>query len=407
MMWKKIAAGILGIAMMTAGTPAFAAEASPAAPTMQTENGTPATGLTQEMSPSAAAQKNVQSDSVSQTQTKAEATKEDTALESRRISINLASRSLALYEGTKKIRLYPIGPGKPETPTPVGYFSILSKDVNPTWTDPENSEISIPSGERNPLGYRWMEIQGTYGIHGTNRPESIGHYVSNGCIRMNEKDVEALFDLVKIGTPVEITYNRIVVEKTPDDIVAFYIYPDGYHRQPLDVAEVARWLAGFGIQNFISDEDIQRKIDESDGEPTYIGRVYNIIVNGKKLKNKAVIQDGITYLPAIDLADAAGINLGWDAATQVLTSTYGRAIGYDKKDVLYCNADDVETLYHLEGGLSGTTGFVYQKAETAPVSKTTQEGAASIGTASGKTSANDAAGADAIEVKPGTSNTAA
>ena len=70
---------------------------------------------------------------------------------------------------------------------------------------------------------------------------------------------------MKIGTPVEITYNRIVVEKTPDDTVAFYIYPVGYERQPLDVAEVTRWLAGFGVQNFISDEDIQKKIDASDG----------------------------------------------------------------------------------------------------------------------------------------------
>ena len=133
-----------------------------------------------------------------------------------KISINLAARSLALYRDTDKIRLYPIGPGAADTPTPVGYYKIQEKDVNPTWTDPDTG-VSIPSGPDNPLGYRWMTLKGNIGIHGTNRPDSVGHLVSHGCIRMREKDVEALFDLVHVGTPVEITYNRVVVEKAPDD----------------------------------------------------------------------------------------------------------------------------------------------------------------------------------------------
>ena len=45
---------------------------------------------------------------------------------------------------------------------------------------------------------------GNYGIHGTNNPSSIGGYVSNGCIRMYNHDVEELFPRVSIGTPVEI-----------------------------------------------------------------------------------------------------------------------------------------------------------------------------------------------------------
>ncbi len=266
MMWKNFSAGVLSVALMAASTPVWAAEeVSPVVTVTQGDvvTAVPAektTKASETNKPQAATeQPAVESENTDKASVAGKT--DEAALNSRRIMINLASRSLALYEGTKKIRLYPIGPGKPGTPTPVGYFSIRSKDVNPTWTDPENPENSIASGESNPLGYRWMEIQGNYGIHGTNKPESIGHYVSNGCIRMNEKDVEALFELVKIGTPVEITYNRIVVEKTPDDTVAFYIYPDGYDRQPLDVAEVTRWLAGFGVQNFISDEDIQKKIE--------------------------------------------------------------------------------------------------------------------------------------------------
>ncbi|MCI6099405.1 MAG: L,D-transpeptidase family protein [Selenomonas sp.] len=382
---KHLTAAILSAALITTSFPAaFAAEqataettttattatpaAAPAAATPATTTA-PAAATTQTATAATATTTTTQT-TATQTTTAETPTNDEAVIDSRKISINLAARSLAVYEGQKRIRLYPIGPGKASTPTPVGYFKVQSKDLNPTWTDPTDPEYSIPSGESNPLGYRWMEVQGNYGIHGTNKPESIGHYVSNGCIRMNEKDVEDVFDLVKVGTPIEITYNRIVVEKTPDDRVAFYVYPDGYGRQPLDVEEATKWLKGYGVQNFISDEDIEKKIEASDGEPTYIGKVYNITVDGKKLQNKAVEQDGITYLPAIDLADAAGVNLGWDEKSEVLFSTVGKATGYNKKDVLYCNADDVQTLFHLDGGLSGKQ-YVYHKMTAAPAAATT------------------------------------
>ena len=268
----------------------------------------------------------------------------------KKISINLAARSLALFEGTEKIRLYPIGPGTPYTPTPVGYYKIRSKDVNPSWTSPTTGK-TIPSGPDCPLGYRWMQIQGNYGIHGTNNPDSIGHYVSNGCIRMQEKDVEALFDLVKIGTPVEITYNRVVVEKLADNTVVYYIYPDGYGWQKLSVDDVSKWLAGYGVANFVSNEDIEKKINESDGEPTYVAKVYPLYVNGEKMKNKAVEQNGVMYLPAIDLADAVHVDLGWNDKTQKLISTLGAADGVDKKDVLYCRLADAKTLFKLDGAV--------------------------------------------------------
>jgi len=45
---------------------------------------------------------------------------------------------------------------------------------------------------------------GRYGIHGTDKPHTIGWSASHGCIRMKNKDVEELFSIVKIGTPVNI-----------------------------------------------------------------------------------------------------------------------------------------------------------------------------------------------------------
>lgn len=108
-----------------------------------------------------------------------------------RILINLAARRLSYFEGDRLLNTYPVGVGKPATPTPTGNYIIIEKIVNPGGV----------------LGTRWMGLSipgGNYGIHGTNNPSSIGGYVSNGCIRMYNHDVEELFARVEIGTPVEI-----------------------------------------------------------------------------------------------------------------------------------------------------------------------------------------------------------
>lgn len=279
----------------------------------------------------------------------------------KKLIINSASRLMTLYNGDSKIAVYPLGLGKTWTPTPTGYYSILTKEVNPTWIDPSDPEYEVPSGPSNPLGYRWMRIVGNYGIHGTNRPDSIGHYVSNGCIRMLEKDVEVVFDEVSIGTPVEITYNRVVVEKTDDGNVAYYIYPDGYGWQNIDKEYVEGWLEPYGVSPFASDVEINEKIQNSDGTPTYLGKPYNIEVNGQRLDvldingrkflSKAVIRDTVAYIPAVPLAMALKTKLEWRAAESTLKTAYGEVVGYEMKKQIYCNADDVNVLFSVDGGL--------------------------------------------------------
>lgn len=113
-----------------------------------------------------------------------------------------------------------------------------------------------------------MEFKdGYYGIHGTNQPDSIGGYVSNGCVRMREEDVEQLFDAVEIGIPVEIRYERLVIEETDDGMSVYYIYPDGYCRQYLDVARVREELEPYGLNTFLSNEDILEKLKNPMGNP--------------------------------------------------------------------------------------------------------------------------------------------
>jgi len=54
------------------------------------------------------------------------------------------------------------------------------------------------------LGTRRLELGDGYGIHGTDHPETVGQSVSHGCVRMRNEDIERLYPMVAIGTPVYI-----------------------------------------------------------------------------------------------------------------------------------------------------------------------------------------------------------
>lgn len=54
------------------------------------------------------------------------------------------------------------------------------------------------------MGTRRLELGDGYGIHGTDHPESIGQSVSHGCVRMRNEDIERLYPMVPVGTPVYI-----------------------------------------------------------------------------------------------------------------------------------------------------------------------------------------------------------
>ena len=296
----------------------------------------------------------------------------------KKIYINLASRLMLFYDDDTRLGMYHLGVGKVSTPTPTGYYTIASKEINPSWIDPSDPEYEIPSGPDNPLGYRWMQLFGNYGIHGTNKPESIGGYVSNGCIRMNERDVEELFDAVSVGTPVEINYNRVVVEKNPEGNIVYYIYPDGYGIQPLTVADVTKWIEPFGVLAFETDYNISQKIEQADGEPTFIGKPYNIEINGTIIQPtddkgtrffaKAVLREGITYLPVVPITKALRMKLAWNKTESTLQSRFGKVVCYEKRNQLYCNADDAMILFNVEGGLqTGADGSKIFRFKSIPV----------------------------------------
>ena len=288
----------------------------------------------------------------------------------KKITLNLASRLLTLYEGTEKVRIYPVAVGAPETPSPVGEFSISEKEVNPVWTDPK-TKTTVPSGPSNPLGYRWLGLYGNYGIHGTNAPWSIGCSVSHGCIRMYEEDVEELFESAPMGTPVEIIYDRVIMEEAPDHTVSYYIYPDGYGWEPLTVSSVKEYLARYGVEDFAMPDEVYHKIIASDGSVTYVAKHYDLIINGRKLKKKAIGKDGSIWIPAVETSVAAKVGAYWDGETNTLMTRLGKVPGIVKSDVVYINEKDLESVFHIKGRLTEDLVYEAESLPTAePVSKT-------------------------------------
>jgi L,D-transpeptidase catalytic domain/Putative peptidoglycan binding domain len=120
------------------------------------------------------------------------------------------SKKLTLYDGRSVVRTFRIATGQASYPTPLGTFSIATKQRNPWWYPPPDSDWAqgkepVPPGPGNPLGTRWMGLTAPLvGIHGTPDAASIGYSASHGCIRMLIPDADWLFDQVELGTPVVI-----------------------------------------------------------------------------------------------------------------------------------------------------------------------------------------------------------
>jgi lipoprotein-anchoring transpeptidase ErfK/SrfK len=122
------------------------------------------------------------------------------------IIVNKKTNQLAYINDGNIQNIYPVATGKSRELTPEGEFTIIVEAKNPYY---RKKDISGGAKE-NPLGTRWIGFDAkgtdgrTYGLHGNSNPDSIGRYITAGCVRMYEKDVQALFNVVPIGTKILI-----------------------------------------------------------------------------------------------------------------------------------------------------------------------------------------------------------
>jgi len=273
------------------------------------------------------------------------------------IVINLPSCMLELYSGDTLVKQYPVAIGKPSTPTPLGEFSILDKEVNPTWIPPVMGS-PVVSGPDNPLGYRWMRFFELYGIHGTNAPWSIGKVVSNGCIRMNEENVEELFGLVKNGTPVKIIYDRIKINIDNKGQATILIYPDVYACKAVTLAQMNEKLSQFGLKGLVSDAILLRIIREELETPVFFAQIYNIKVNDQVLKARAIAIDNRICIPLWPVIEALQGSFVWDENTNIISRNGHVAKGIVKNNIIYINEEDISKLFGGEEHFNATENIL-------------------------------------------------
>ncbi len=200
--------------------------------------------------------------------------------------VNLAEMRLYFFrtEGSKKV-VYtaPIGIGTEGKLTKLGVYNIIRKKHKPYWhvpesirkEDPSLPEV-VPPGPDNPLGeYALYLSRESYAIHGTNRPWGIGRRVSHGCIRLYPEDIEPLYSLVEIGTPVFIIYQpyKLGIKDKKIYLQAFPDFAKKISNPLVHIVQMANTLQQEIHAHLILDLlKIKELIKNPNGIPTVVGK---------------------------------------------------------------------------------------------------------------------------------------
>lgn len=122
------------------------------------------------------------------------------------VVIDKSEHQLTYFTYNIPVRSFKVAVGTVDEATPSGLYEVLMMVKSPWYL-----KSNIPGGDpKNPLGSRWigLSVPGTngskYGIHGTNRPDSIGKSESAGCVRMYNSDVQWLYQHIRLGTWVQV-----------------------------------------------------------------------------------------------------------------------------------------------------------------------------------------------------------
>jgi lipoprotein-anchoring transpeptidase ErfK/SrfK len=111
------------------------------------------------------------------------------------IDVDLSEQALTAYEGSIPVRSTLVSTGLPNTPTPVGQFSI--------WIKLRYDDMAGPGYYIEDVPYVMYFHQG-YGLHGVTWHGNFGHPMSHGCVNLPTAEAAWLFDWAEVGTVVVI-----------------------------------------------------------------------------------------------------------------------------------------------------------------------------------------------------------
>lgn len=165
------------------------------------------------------------------------------------IVINIPDRTLYYFKGGKFYMSYPVALGMAKSDkfswhTPTGKFIITSKQKDPAWYVPhslqqemkahgKSAATVVPPGPANPLGrYALRTSFDSILIHGTTAPDSIYSFSSHGCVRMLPRDIESIYNSVRVKTEGEIIYVPVKVAVSEEGRVFLEAHQDAYKMVP-------------------------------------------------------------------------------------------------------------------------------------------------------------------------------
>ena len=194
------------------------------------------------------------------------------------IVINVSEMRLYYFlraGGALSVHTYPIGIGSEGWDTPTGSYTIIEKEVRPSWHVPESIRKErpelpkvIPPGPDNPLGTHALRLSiGDVLIHGTNKPWGVGRRVSHGCIRLYPEDIPKLFSEAPVGVKVVIVRQPVKVGLN-NGRVFLEAHDDGSGTNYR--TEAVRILAKKGLLCRISTEKLYAALEEMSGSPVDI-----------------------------------------------------------------------------------------------------------------------------------------
>jgi len=136
-----------------------------------------------------------------------------------KVKVSLSKQIAYVMEGSKPLLVMPVSIGKPDRPTPTGNFKFYFKDADRRAvthgyaTTPEGNIVGWSSKQPAPAGSTkigtsmpyWCEFKSAYGFHTgwlKDAPASLG------CIRMHENIAPKFYRIIKVGTPLNISYSQ-------------------------------------------------------------------------------------------------------------------------------------------------------------------------------------------------------
>src|SRR5882724_10967036 len=242
-----------------------------------------------------------------------------------RLTLNVPSFRLTLWQNGKEVKSYYVGVGMKEHPIYVGDREVNQLIWNPDWIPPSSDwvlqikgvspgEVIKASDPRNPLGKMKIPLGDRYLIHQAAKPTDLGNLVSHGCVRMPRSDLYDLAEKIIAArsvnvspkriaaakrssrllvvrleepVPVDINYDTLVVEEG-----VLHVYPDVYTRGTNRPARLRAELQASNIDaSNLSEETIKRMLRR-------VTRHTQFVVDTRSIAEGRALEDG-RVLPLI------------------------------------------------------------------------------------------------------------